>query len=53
MDKVTFLTNLMMLVSLFIIGVIIRVLYLLFVKKKTPTLTYPPYDDAMNGEKKE
>lgn len=47
------LSIIMMLVSLFFIGVIIRAMYRFFVKKKIPTVTYTPYDNTMNGEKKE
>ncbi|MFJ7732837.1 DUF3951 domain-containing protein [Lysinibacillus sp. NPDC097231] len=33
-------------------SILIRTLYRFFVKKKVPTMTYTPFDDAMNGEMK-
>lgn len=33
--------------------IIVRAMVRLYVKKKVPTVSYTPYDDAMNGEKKE
>lgn len=46
------LSMIMMLMGLLFFAVIVRAMYRFFVKKKVPTVSYTPYDDAMNGEKK-
>lgn len=43
----------LLLFVLLFLGIIVRAMYRFFVKKKVPTVSYTPYDDAMNGEKKE
>lgn len=47
------LSMIMMLIGLLFFSIIVRAMYRFFVKKKIPTVSYTPYDDAMKGEKKE
>ncbi|MFE3575909.1 MULTISPECIES: DUF3951 domain-containing protein [Lysinibacillus] len=38
-----------LIVSLIFSSILVRAIYRVFVKKKVPTMTYTPYDDAMDG----
>ncbi|WP_460013517.1 DUF3951 domain-containing protein [Lysinibacillus sp. CTST325] len=38
-----------LIVSLIFSSILVRTIYRVFVKKKVPTMSYTPYDDAMNG----
>ncbi|MEB2298528.1 DUF3951 domain-containing protein [Lysinibacillus xylanilyticus] len=38
-----------LIVSLVFSSILVRAIYRVFVKKKTPTIIYTPYDDAVDG----
>lgn len=53
MGTMDIISMILIVISLLFLVILVRALVRFFVKKKVPTVSYTPYDDAMKGKKKE